>query len=224
MLFFSPFALLFVLALLGLLFFLFLLVHIGLITIAAGKLGLTANQVFLFLLTSLIGSHINIPLARIRRKITPLEENLVRFFGIPYRVPPLADTSYTVVALNLGGGLLPALLSLYLWAKLGLLLVPLLGIGLVALVCYRLARTVPGIGIAIPLLVPPLVAALYALLLAPQKAPAVAYISGTLGTLIGADLLHLKDISRVRASMVSIGGAGTFDGIFLTGIVAVLLA
>ncbi|OAQ21505.1 DUF1614 domain-containing protein [Thermosulfurimonas dismutans] len=224
MLFFSPFTFLFVLALLVLLFLIFLLVHIGLITIAAGKIGLTPNQIFLFLLASLIGSHINIPLARIRRQVHPLEEEIVRFFGIPYRVPPLAGASYTVVALNLGGGLLPVLISLYLWFKQGFLVTPIFGIGLVAFVCYRLARPVPGVGIAIPLLIPPLVAAFFALLFAPEKSPAVAYISGTLGTLIGADLLHLKDITKIRAPVVSIGGAGTFDGIFLTGIVAVLLA
>jgi uncharacterized membrane protein len=52
----------------------------------------------------------------------------------------------------------------------------------------------------------------------------VAYISGTLGVLIGADLLHLRHLAALRSPVVSIGGAGTFDGIFLTGIIAVLLA
>jgi uncharacterized membrane protein len=52
----------------------------------------------------------------------------------------------------------------------------------------------------------------------------VAYISGTFGVLIGADLLNLKNLTALKAPVVSIGGAGTFDGIFLTGIIAVLLA
>ena len=56
-----------------------------------------------------------------------------------------------------------------------------------------------------------------------QSAP-LAYISGTLGVLIGADLLRLGDIRKLGAPFASIGGAGTFDGIFITGIVAVLLA
>ncbi|MGH8630223.1 MAG: DUF1614 domain-containing protein [Burkholderiales bacterium] len=42
--------------------------------------------------------------------------------------------------------------------------------------------------------------------------------------LIGADLLRLKDIRRLGAPIASIGGAGSFDGIFVTGILAVLLA
>ena len=50
---------------------------------------------------------------------------------------------------------------------------------------------------------------------------AVAYI---LGTLIGADLLNLGKVQGLGAPLASIGGAGTFDGVFLTGIIAVLLA
>jgi uncharacterized membrane protein len=45
-----------------------------------------------------------------------------------------------------------------------------------------------------------------------------------MGTLIGADLLNLAKIGTLGAPVASIGGAGTFDGIFLTGILAVLLA
>jgi uncharacterized membrane protein len=52
----------------------------------------------------------------------------------------------------------------------------------------------------------------------------LAYISGSLGTLIGADLLNLNNIQGLGAPVASIGGAGTFDGIFVTGILAVLLA
>jgi uncharacterized membrane protein len=53
---------------------------------------------------------------------------------------------------------------------------------------------------------------------------ALAYVAGTLGTLLGADLLNLYRVRQLEAPVVSIGGAGTFDGIFVTGIVAVLLA
>jgi uncharacterized membrane protein len=83
---------------------------------------------------------------------------------------------------------------------------------------------VPGIGIAIPSLVPPIIAATVALLVARANVAAVAYVSGSLGTLIGADLLNLGKVQGLGAPVVSIGGAGTFDGVFLTGILAVLLA
>jgi uncharacterized membrane protein len=51
----------------------------------------------------------------------------------------------------------------------------------------------------------------------------LAYIAGTLGILIGADLLRLPTVRSMATPVASIGGAGTFDGIFLTGIFAVLL-
>jgi uncharacterized membrane protein len=96
--------------------------------------------------------------------------------------------------------------------------------GLVALVTHQVARPIPGVGIAVPLFIPPLVAAAAAMLLSSNLAPPIAYVAGTMGTLIGADLLNLGRLKELRAPMVSIGGAGTFDGIFLTGIIAALLA
>jgi uncharacterized membrane protein len=45
-----------------------------------------------------------------------------------------------------------------------------------------------------------------------------------MGTLIGADLLHLREITKLGAPLASIGGAGIFDAILLSGIIAVLLS
>ena len=42
--------------------------------------------------------------------------------------------------------------------------------------------------------------------------------------LLGADLFRVKDIRRLGAPVASIGGAGPFGGVFITGLVAVLLA
>src|SRR5262245_2476400 len=87
------------------------------------------------------------------------------------------------------------------------------------------ARSRSGIGdIAMPVLVPALVACIVALILSRIHAAQLAYIGGSLGTLIGADLFNLGKISGLGAPVASIGGAGTFDGIFLVGILAVLLA
>ena len=100
----------------------------------------------------------------------------------------------------------------------------LLGVAIVAAVSHFMAHPVPGVGIAEPTFIPPLVTAAVALLISREYAPPLAYISGSLGTLIGADLLNLGKVRGLGAPVASIGGAGTFDGIFLTGIVAVLLA
>jgi uncharacterized membrane protein len=45
-----------------------------------------------------------------------------------------------------------------------------------------------------------------------------------MGTLIGADLLNLGKVINAGATYLSIGGAGLFDGIFLTGIIAAFLS
>jgi uncharacterized membrane protein len=87
-----------------------------------------------------------------------------------------------------------------------------------------LARPVQGVGILLPGLVPAAVAAILALIFAPGEAAPVAYIAGVAGPLIGADLFHLKEIEQSTVGMASIGGAGTFDGIVLSGIVAAYLA
>ena len=94
----------------------------------------------------------------------------------------------------------------------------------VAVVLHWLAHPVPGIGIAVPVFLPALVTAIVALLLSRENAAPLAYIAGSMGTLIGADLTNLDKIRGLGAPVASIGGAGTFDGIFLTGILAVLLA
>jgi uncharacterized membrane protein len=95
---------------------------------------------------------------------------------------------------------------------------------IVAFVVYQIAYPVTGLGIAVSVFVPPLLAAVVALMLSRKSAPALAYITGTLGRLIGADIMNLTKIQGLGAPVASIGGAGTFAGIFLTGILAVLLA
>jgi uncharacterized membrane protein len=71
--------------------------------------------------------------------------------------------------------------------------------------------------------IPPLAAAAVALILSWHRAPPVAYVAGSIGTLIGADLWNLGRVAELGAPLVSIGGAGTFDGVFLTGIIAGLI-
>jgi len=184
------------LVLLGLLI---LLVEARVLTYAYRKVGVHPRYAFAVMLLSLLGSQVNIPL---------------------YSIDPGA----TVVALNVGGALIPILVSLYLLIHTGMYRRMLIGVSVVTAVVHSLAQIVPGVGIAVPMIVPPLVAAGVALPLAFRRAPPLAYVSGSMGTLIGADLLNLGKIARIGAPVVSIGGAGTFDGVFLTGILAGLLA
>jgi uncharacterized membrane protein len=94
----------------------------------------------------------------------------------------------------------------------------------VGFVVHRMATPIPGVGISVPTLAPPLLAAGVALVLSRRFAAPIAYISGSLGVLVGADLTNIGQLRSLGASVASIGGAGTFDGIFLTGVIAVLLA
>ena len=220
---FAPFALSFILLLFLGLVALVILVQLRVLAYAYRKIGVRPQYVFLVMLLSLFGSWINIPLYAVPvQKILPPQE--VWSFGRSYVVPPTVHTGETVIAVNVGGALIPILISIYLLLKTRMLGRMVIGTAVVAAVVHSMAELVPGVGIAVPIFIPPLVAAAVALILAFRQAPPVAYVSGAMGTLIGADLLNLDRITQLGAPVLSIGGAGTFDGIFLTGIIAGLLA
>jgi uncharacterized membrane protein len=191
--------------------------------LATSQLGLSSRAALIFLLASLAGSYLNIPVAQLpAREIVSGEA--ISFFGLVYVVPRVTHWPGTVVAINVGGAVLPGLMSLYLLLRYRLWLRAVLAVAVVAAVCHWLAQPVPGLGIALPMFAPPLSAALVALILSRREAPPLAYVGGAVGCLVGADLLNLDKIQGLGAPVASIGGAGTFDGIFLTGILAVLLA
>lgn len=207
----------------GALLALFVFVQIGLLRYAYTRVGLNPRVAMLVLLGSLIGSYINIPVAQFMEERVVSDE-VIDFFGMRYVVPMVTDWPGTIIAVNAGGALIPGALSLYLLARNRLWLLGLIGTAVVAVVVHLLASTVPGVGIAVPVLAPPLVTAAVSLVLSRRFAGPLAYICGSLGTLIGADLSNLDKLHGLHVPVASIGGAGTFDGIFVTGILAVLLA
>jgi uncharacterized membrane protein len=220
---FFPLALPFVLLLFLLVAVVIAVIEIGLLEYVYEKMGVNRRYVFTLLLLSLLGSAVNIPVAELsaERVISGKE---VIFFGMRYVIPLVEEWPRTVIAVNVGGAIIPTLLSLYLMVKNSMYGRSLIGVTIVAVVVHWLAQPVRGVGIAVPTIVPPVVAAFTALFLTRESAPALAYIAGSLGTLIGADLLNIDKLQGLGAPIASIGGAGTFDGIFLTGILAVLLA
>jgi uncharacterized membrane protein len=197
---------------------------VGMIGDAFIKLGISPSMIFWLLILTLVGSLVNIPLYTLEGREV-VTEQVIRYYGMQVRLPRMPTRHQTVLAVNVGGALIPLGICLYLLYKMGLTVGMLLTLGAVTLVINLLARPVKGLGIAVPGLVPPLLAALGAYLLCPPelRAPS-AYIASTMGTLIGADLLKLKEISQLGAPVASIGGAGTFDAVFLGGIIAVLLS
>jgi uncharacterized membrane protein len=200
-----------------------LLIQINVLRYAYTRLGVSSGTALLLLFASLIGSYINIPVWEFpEREVQSGQE--VTFFGIQYVVPVVVEWPGTVIALNVGGAVIPTLLSLYLLAKNDLWVRGIITTAIVTVIIHALAYPVQGVGIAVPIFVPPVATAIAAVLIARQHAAVLAYAGGSLGTLIGADLLNLGVVQGLGAPVASIGGAGTFDGIFLTGIVAVLLA
>lgn len=197
-------------------------INVHLMTLTFERLGLSPGSALLLMVSSLLGSVINVPLFTLRASAPALPiEDLYRGLLRPSRLP---FTGYTRVAVNVGGCLVPLMFSFYLVRHTSLAVSHLLlATGIVTAVSYGMSRPIPGLGIGMPTLVAPLTAAVIAIVYGGEDRAALAYISGTLGVLIGADVLRLKDIGRLGAPVASIGGAGTFDGIFMTGLVAVLL-
>ncbi len=230
-LFYSPVGIL-----LMLIFVFLLLATVGILFLdlahtAFTRIGFSWGQALFVLLASLLGSSINIPVTSLQCTVPLVQERYVRQFGITYRVPVFGNLSCsTLLAVNVGGALIPTVISLALIYRFPQSLpFALAAVAFVAILTHLVARPVRGLGIVTPALLPPLSAALAALLLvylwsAPHDLIfLLAYAGGTLGTLIGADIMNLGKIRNLGAPVASIGGAGTFDGVFLSGLIAVLL-
>lgn len=131
----------------------------------------------------------------------------------------------TTVAVNVGGCIIPLLISFYLLRKAPLLRT-VLAVAVVATVAGLLAEVDAdrGISLRFGFLILPVTAVSLGLILARRNAPHVAFIAGTLGAVIGVDLVHLKEFIDLGAPSMSIGGRGVLDGIVTTGIIAALLA
>jgi len=198
----------------------------GVAGIAFVKAGIPRFMIPLLLTSMILFSTINIPIIRREYSRIGIFFEEYSFLGITYRVPVFRSRRMeTVIAVNIGGAVIPCIIALYIiisyWIYMWEMLTSII---LVAIVTNIVAKPVKGIGIVAPALVPPLIAAIVAFITVPLNPAPIAFVSGTLGTLIGADLLNLHRIHDLEARFVSIGGAGIFDGIFLSGILAALLA
>jgi uncharacterized membrane protein len=202
---------------------LIIIVQLRILRYAYMRLGVSPGAALFLLFGSLIGSYFNIPIT-ILPGATVQSGQVVDFYGMQYVVPYVTSWPGTVLAVNVGGAVIPTVMSAYLVLRYQLWLRAALVTVVVAAVMHSMATPVPGIGIAVPVFAPVVTTAIIAFILSREYAAPLAYIGGSMGTLIGADLLNLGNIGGLGAPVASIGGAGTFDGIFLTGILAVLLA
>jgi len=189
--------------------------------------GIESEKALVLFAMIVFGSVVNIPLFE-KRGFEVVRR--YEIFGFIYTVRSRKNLT---VAVNLGGCIIPVILALKLLYEIFEfvpVLIFLISFLFSSLIIYAFARPIPGVGIVVPMFLPPLVATFASFLAftvsnAPMiLLPKASFAIGVLSALFGADILHLKDIERIGYGVVSIGGAGTFDGIFLTGIFAVLFS
>jgi uncharacterized membrane protein len=202
---------------------LIILIQLRILRYAYMKLGVGPGMALALLFGSLIGSYFNIPITVLSGKAIQSGE-VVNFYGMRYVVPYVTSWPGTVLAVNIGGAVIPTLMSTYLMLRYQLWVKAAIAVVVIAIVIHASATPVQGVGIAVPVFAPVVATAILAFILSREYAAPLAYIGGSMGTLIGADLMNLDKIGSLGVPVASIGGAGTFDGIFLTGILAVLLA
>ena len=199
------------------------LIQLRILRYAYMKLGVGPGAALFLLFGSLIGSYFNLPIAVLPGKPV-MAGQIIEFYGMQYVVPQVVSWPGTVLAVNVGGAVIPTMMSTYLVIRYQLWLKAAIATAVIAFVIHSMATPVAGIGIAVPVFAPVVTTAILAFILSREYAAPLAYVGGSMGTLIGADILNLDKITNLGAPVASIGGAGTFDGIFLTGILAVLLA
>jgi uncharacterized membrane protein len=202
---------------------LFILITINIFGMAFRKLGFPPEYSVYFLFLSLLGSYVNLPIKKIMSHVPLMHDKGIDFHRSGYSaISPEIERS-TSISINLGGAIIPVVMSLFLSTLVNPVNV-VIGILVMTVIVHKISKPIIGSGIAIHVVLPPLLAAAIALMISPQDAPLIAYISGTIGCLIGIDILNLKKLPDLGVPAVSIGRSGTFDAIFLTGIISVLLA
>jgi uncharacterized membrane protein len=189
---------------------------------AYGRIGIGPDGVVALLAISLLGGLVDIPLARLPAG-GHVEYVQARMWGLTRVYPVYVRDPATLIAVNVGGAIVPTAVSLYLAVHNPLDWRAAVAVAIVAVVVHGAARPIPGLGIVVPPLIAPITSAAVALLLGGPFPAANGYVGGSIGTLVGADLLNLGALRKMGGGALSIGGAGTFDSVFLSGIAAVLL-
>ncbi len=135
------------------------------------------------------------------------------------------------IAVSVGGCIVPlalcVLFALRLPAETEVLAWTAGAVAVVAVVCFGSLKPCPGLGLRVPVFIPPAATLVACIVLQGQPfAPQAAYIAAVLGTLLGAGvvpLLLVRVRNRIDAPWIVIGGPGVFGGLFLASIAAGLL-
>src|SRR5438093_6674817 len=137
---------------------LIILIQLRILRYAYMKLGVGPGAAMFLLFGTLIGSYFNLPVAVLPGKPV-MSGQIVDFYGMRYVVPVVVSWPGTVLAVNVGGAVIPTMMSIYLMIRYQLWLKAAMGIAVVAFVIYSMATPVPGIGIAVPVFAPVVITA-----------------------------------------------------------------
>ncbi|MGB8308795.1 MAG: DUF1614 domain-containing protein [Methanoregula sp.] len=231
----GPLTLVALIAVIGLIIIVIPLLFLGLagkaITSLVGLSWLSATALVILIL---LCSFVDIPVWKIKRTTIRMPHSEDGRF--PDAFTPAQDGGLweTTIAVNLGGAIIPLALSLYLLDRASLVangnmlyLKVLAGILIVALISYVTTRPMVGVGLRASLFVPGLTALLCGILLAGSpglSAGVIAFVSGTVGTLLGANIAHFYRAGDLEVAKISIGGAGTFGAVFIGCLLSALIA
>ena len=212
----------------------------GALVAALDPLGIpeAAPLVLLLMALSPFLGFVNVVIRRREVRAQVLEVEYISLFGMPIPVARPRWTSFeSLLAVNVGGALVPLSIAALMTVAEGfapraqeLLAATAVTSALVIAVTYRSSKVVNGVGIVVPAFIPPLTALLASLVLTwplglQAYIPAISYTGSVYGTLIGADVLNLlTNGDSINAWLLSIGGAGTFDGIFMSGVLSMVLS
>src|SRR5579884_3559562 len=124
-----PLSLPFFSILIGVFLLLLIFIQLRILRYAYMRLGLSSGGALLLLLGSLIGSYFNIPVAQLAGQQAEAGQEIT-FFGMQYVIPVLVDWPGTIIAVNVGGAVIPTVVSIYLIARHQLVVK-----GTIAIVC-----------------------------------------------------------------------------------------
>lgn len=190
------------------------------------NIGINPLIAFTVTMTSLATSPINIMVAEVTYYSMPFPDFIKLFPIFIQRVDKL------FIELNVGGSLIPVLISIYLILRYlvnnyYVALTFIVSLVLASLIIHQYSRIIPNVGVALPNALPVLLTLIFTLIatIVFRANPlAFSYSLGALSTLIGADLMNLRKVIKYMRGYVSIGGAGVFDGIYLSSLLSLILA
>ncbi len=139
------------------------------VSYAYESLGVSHHAAMWLLFASLLGSFFNIPIAELPPEQV-MSNQVVDFFGMRYEVPAVSNWQGTIIAVNVGGAVIPTLVSIYLLIKNQLWVKGLVATTIVAVILHWTATPMPGLGIAVPVFLPVLATAIVAMLMSRQYA------------------------------------------------------